>query len=730
MKKINKTLIKGLALTLGVCSLIPLTACNNNDSGNKSQIWNAEKAYVEAQEQGFTGTYQEFLQSMANIRNIEINANGELVFTLGDGSVFNAGGVKGPAGNGIKSVTTEHDDENKKTIIKITFNDGTFTTVDVPDGQQGEQGEKGDKGGDGEKGDKGDTGVGIANIATTEKDRWGIVHKITYTMTDGVTYTFDIGSGVAYGRTYDANNYEELQYLIDHGVSNLILTNDIVVENAKYTLNFVASSVVNYYSLDLNGHTIYGIIQIDGDDNPVAMDLKNGFINTPEYAEIVYGKGTIYCTSAIKTFGSVALNFNDLTTYGHSFGLTTNGNSNSVELIAKNCNFYAVDNTSKTSVGGYFPAGGHYDFTNCTFEGEMGANLKSGTFEFEDCHFVGTSDYVAPIYSRRGSCGSGSALVVSSTNSYTPNLSVILKDCDLVSAHGYGLEEVALAPEGEQAGYVATITVDKNTRFEGEKGEYVSQNNVITVKDVIENPTEPTENTTVVLKETPNNEELIAYATQGKKLLVVQGEGKEYKIALCNAADMSSINMEETMANVNRVVVYTAVESNVNIVKSIEVAHSVEEIQALAKAETQTFVGVGVQLNKIPASIFDSNAYYIKKGMEYTTSTECFTFIKADVVAVSMNSASVSYQGQTMYVTLTNTTEGMANVQIDTELEGLSIQKMVLTEQDGYIASITEETFATGATMSAGETVVLRISLSGEFTTEKPISFIFSNGLM
>ena len=233
----------------------------------------------------------------------------------------------------------------------------------------------------------------------------------------------------------------------------------------------------------------------------------------------------------------------------------------------------------------------------------------------------------------------------------------------------------------------------------------------------------------MVLNETPNNEELIAYATQGKKLLVVQGEGKEYKIALCNAADISSINMEETMANVNRVVVYTVVESNANIVKSIEVAHSVEEIQALVRAETQTFVAVGVQLNQIPASIFDSN-YYIKKGIEYTTSTECFTFTKTDAVSVSMDSASVTYKGQTMYVALTNTTEGIANIQIDTELEGLSIEKMILTEQDGYIASITEETFATGATMSAGETVVLRISLSGEFSTEKLISFIFSNGLM
>lgn len=730
MKKINKTLIKGLALTLGVCSLIPLTACNNNDGGNKSQIWNAEKAYVQAQEQGFTGTYQEFLQSMANIRNIEINANGELVFTLGDGSVFNAGGVKGPAGNGIKSVTTEHDDENKKTIIKITFNDDTFTTVDVPDGEQGVQGEKGDKGGDGEKGDKGDTGVGIANIATTEKDRWGIVHKITYTMTDGVTYTFDIGSGVAYGRTYDANNFDEFDYLVKHNVTNIVLTNDVTCPDGGCNF-YPINQQDTYYSIDLNGHSFYGVMQMDAtaddcSDLPygIYMDIRNGKIDS------VNGVKPLVMETLSILGSNMHFNLNNLELVGCSSTISTNGDYDGVDIIAQNCKFSTVD-TKEGEAGpaAYLPAGGQYDFTNCWFVGDVGINIKSGSLMLENCHIEGTGDYVAPVYNSSASVGSGSAFVVSSSYTYTPNLNIVIKGCELVSTHGYGLEEVSLAPAEQQAGYVATITVDKNTRFEGGKGEYVSQNNVITIKDVIEDPTKPIESSTVVLKQTPNNEELIAYATQGKKLLVVQGEEKEYKIALCNAADISSINMEETMANVNRVVVYTVVESNANIVKSIEVAHSVEEIQALVKAETQTFVAVGVQLNQIPASIFDSN-YYIKKGMEYTTSTECFTFTKTNVVAVSMNSASVTYKGQTMYVALTNTTEGIANIQIDTELEGLSIEKMVLTEQDGYIASITEETFATGATMSAGETAVLRISLSGEFTTEKPISFVFSNSLM
>lgn len=730
MKKINKTLIKGLALTLGVCSLIPLTACGNNNDGGKSQIWNAEKAYVEAQEQGFTGTYQEFLQSMANIRNIEINANGDLVFTLGDGTVFNAGGVKGPAGNGIKSVTTEHDDENKKTIITITFNDDTYTTVDVPDGQQGEQGEKGDKGGDGEKGEKGDTGVGIANIATTEKDRWGIVHKITYTMTNGVTYTFDIGGGVAYGRTYDAKDFDEFSYLIQHNVTNIVLTGDISCPRGGYNF-YPINQQDTYYSLDLNGHTFYGVMQLDATANDdsdlpygIYMDISNGKIDS------VNGITPLEMETLSILGSNINLNLNNLEIVGHSSAISTNGDYNGVEIVAESCKFTAVDTGNDFGIAAYFPAGGHYDFTSCWFAGSLGINIKSGLLELEYCHVEGTGEYEAPAYVTGASTGNGSALVVSSTKGYHNSLSVQIRGSELISTNGYGLEEVSLAPEGQQAGYIATISVDNQTRFEGGLGEYISQNDVITIQDDGENPTDPTEDTSVLLQSTPSDAELIAYAAQGKNLITVQSEGKEYKIALLDAADASNLNIEESMSNVNRVVLYRVDEGETNLIQSIEVAHSADEIQTLVEAEIQSFVSVGVQLNQIPTSIFDNNNYYIEKQMDSIIEKSFFKFVKTDIVTVLMNSASVTYQGQTLYVSLTNTTEGIANIQIDTELEGLNISKLVLSEQDGYINSITEEDFSTGATMSSGETVVLRISLTGEYLTEKTISFIFSNGLV
>ena len=136
-----------------------------------------------------------------------------------------------------------------------------------------------------------------------------------------------------------------------------------------------------------------------------------------------------------------------------------------------------------------------------------------------------------------------------------------------------------------------------------------------------------------------------------------------------------------------------------------------------------------MQATDFSASMLKNASYFIN-NQTVEGGVCCLQFIKATDVAVLMNSASVTYQGKTMYIALTNTTEGIANIQIDTEIEGLRIDKMVLSEQNGYLNSITEEDFSNGATMSSGETVVLRIFSTGEFSTEKSISFIFSNGLM
>lgn len=501
MKKINKTLFKSLALALGVCSLVPLTACGRDKS--KVQVWDAEKAYATAASQGFTGTYEEFLQQMSGIKSINIDSNGHLVFVLGDDSVVDAGvvtGRKGQDGKGIKEVTTAYDHVQKKTVVTITFTDDTQQSFDILDASQGEQGEKGEKG---------DTGVGIADITEGRTDRWKIVHELVYTMTDGTSRTFDVGFGVVYGRSYDVQNYDELKYVLDHGVKDIILTRDITIPTSKGRLFLSAQNNEDtYYKFDLNGHTLNGALWIDATDANskdltygAYADVMNGKINSAEldnpvldYGLVVYGSHT-------------GVNLTNMEVYGYKAGLSTNGLYNGVEIVAEDCKFYgtgngyakalldneiqAQDKAKKASLGAFLPAYGNYDFTHCWFEGELGVNAKSGEITFENCHIEGTSEYTAPKYNNNGSSGAGSALVATSTIGYHRPMNITIKESELISHHGYALEEVKLGPvAGEEVCYT-TITIknsdlqsttdveDENAKF----NMFYTQNNVVSCYD-------------------------------------------------------------------------------------------------------------------------------------------------------------------------------------------------------------------------------------------------------
>ena len=501
MKKINKTLFKSLALALGVCSLVPLTACGRDKS--KVQVWDAEKAYATAASQGFTGTYEEFLQQMSGIKSINIDSNGHLVFVLGDDSVVDAGvvtGRKGQDGKGIKEVTTAYDHVQKKTVVTITFTDDTQQSFDILDASQGEQGEKGEKG---------DTGVGVADITEGRTDRWKIVHELVQTMTDGTSRTFDVGFGVVYGRSYDVQNYDELKYVLDHGVKDIVLTRDITIPTSKGRLFLSAQNNEDtYYKFDLNGHTLNGALWIDATDAEskdltygAYADVMNGKINSADldnpvldYGLVVYGSHT-------------GVNLTNMEVYGYKAGLSTNGLYNGVEIVAEDCKFYGTGNGyakalldskikpeekfKEASLGAFLPAYGNYDFTHCWFEGELGVNAKSGEITFENCHIEGTSEYTAPKYNGNGSSGAGSALVVTSTIGYHRPMNITIKESELISHHGYALEEVKLGPvAGEEVCYT-TITIknsdlqsttdveDENAKF----NMFYTQNNVVSCYD-------------------------------------------------------------------------------------------------------------------------------------------------------------------------------------------------------------------------------------------------------
>ena len=139
--------VLAVLLAAGVC--IPMTGCNNGDSGTVVQGEKGEKG--EKGDKGDPGAQG------------EKGEKGD----KGDPGAQGEKGEQGVAGSGVRSV--EKTGSNGLTdIYTITFEDGKTATFAVTNGEKGEvgekgdtgaQGEKGDTGAQGEKGDKGDRGA-------------------------------------------------------------------------------------------------------------------------------------------------------------------------------------------------------------------------------------------------------------------------------------------------------------------------------------------------------------------------------------------------------------------------------------------------------------------------------------------------------------------------------------------------------------------------------------------
>ena len=136
--------VLAVLLAAGVC--IPMTGCNNGDSGTVVQGEKGEKG-----EKGDPGAQG------------EKGEKGE----KGDPGAQGEKGEQGVAGSGVRSVGKTGRD-GLTDIYTITFEDGKTATFAVTNGEKGEvgekgdtgaQGEKGDTGAQGEKGDKGDRGA-------------------------------------------------------------------------------------------------------------------------------------------------------------------------------------------------------------------------------------------------------------------------------------------------------------------------------------------------------------------------------------------------------------------------------------------------------------------------------------------------------------------------------------------------------------------------------------------
>ena len=112
-----------------------------------------EEIYKLAQESGFNGTYEEWLETIkgvdgTSITNVEINNKGELVITLSTGEIKNLGSIKGETGSNGKEV--EFKVENG--YLKWQYvGENNWKDLIALSKLQGEQGAAGDDGSDGKE---------------------------------------------------------------------------------------------------------------------------------------------------------------------------------------------------------------------------------------------------------------------------------------------------------------------------------------------------------------------------------------------------------------------------------------------------------------------------------------------------------------------------------------------------------------------------------------------------
>lgn len=337
--------VAGLSLAMA-CSL---SACGKDKDSNKDPevpaiIWTADNAYTQAKAEGFTGTFEEFLATLAGITKVETDSTGHLKVTLSDGSVVDAGKVTGEKGdkgndgaNGKDGVSvtgiTKTGSNGLVDTYKITLSNGqsqTFTVTNGRNGVNGKNGKDGINGKDGEKGEKGDIGVGIAKIES-KTDRWGLVTTTTYTYTDSTSENphievFEVNNGAQFGRQYDVRTSEEISYLLKNGVTNFALLNDIEVsETATLKATDVGvmrrvqvsenegqpvyENIYLNYEFNLNGYTLavpstYPLVV---EDNLNVMFENGTIIASEESLKFNYEKTTINFTEDVNfKFGVVS----------------------------------------------------------------------------------------------------------------------------------------------------------------------------------------------------------------------------------------------------------------------------------------------------------------------------------------------------------------------------------------------------------------------------------------
>ena len=250
----------------------------------------------------------------------------------------------------------------------------------------------------------------------------------------------------------------------------IILQDDIATEGKVTTLR--ADSRDLDFTLDLNGFAITDRLDlrsttVDNKESGYSLKVtvKNGTVGAADES-VYYG--------ILLAGGNVDVTLYEVDSLGYYGGIYENGSWSGSSVTAEKCTFKGSD----TAFGAYLPGGHKSTFTDCTFEGTVGAYVKSGNKTFNNCTITGNGEYIAPSYNGNGADGSGSGLVVDSTVGYQSPMVVTVNGGSITSVNGYAVEELSNAAEGVDKVCYSTVTLD-NVALSGKIENVYSENGVV-----------------------------------------------------------------------------------------------------------------------------------------------------------------------------------------------------------------------------------------------------------
>ena len=263
--------------------------------------------------------------------------------------------------------------------------------------------------------------------------------------------------------------FEEALAVVQTG-DVIILQGNIATEGKVTTLR--ADSRDLDFTLDLNGFAITDRLDlrsttVDNKESGYSLKVtvKNGTVGAADES-VYYG--------ILLAGGNVDVTLYEVDSLGYYGGIYENGSWSGSSVTAEKCTFKGSD----TAFGAYLPGGHKSTFTDCTFEGTVGAYVKSGNKTFNNCTITGNGEYIAPSYNGNGADGSGSGLVVDSTVGYQSPMVVTVNGGSITSVNGYAVEEVSNAAEGVEKVCYSTVTLD-NVALSGKIENVYSENGVV-----------------------------------------------------------------------------------------------------------------------------------------------------------------------------------------------------------------------------------------------------------